>query len=148
MSDKVGDLELASQCSFSQDIVHLKLRLGKKNDTTIVHPFHGPIAGNLALSGMTGAKQTPDIELIGLISEVLYVVELAPPMHNTCGKLIYFLKKYQNHIQSSQERMPCIQHFRSENQRLAHSVQGISNMKTEKVLITQRCTSSWRYLFL
>lgn len=90
---------------FSQDIVHLKLRLGKKNDTTIVHPFHGPIAGNLALSGMTGA-QTPDIELIGLISEVLYVVELAPPMHNTCGKLIYFLKKYQNHIQSSQERMP------------------------------------------
>jgi hypothetical protein len=50
---------------------------------------------------MTGAKQTPDIELVGLISEVLYAVELAPPMHNTYGKMVFWLKKCQNHIESS-----------------------------------------------
>lgn len=72
--------------------MRLKQRTNENNDGTIGHPFHRPILRKLVLSGMTWAILTPDVELFALISKVLSVIELAPPMHNTCDKILFFLK--------------------------------------------------------
>lgn len=84
--------EVDDLAPFSWNIVHLKLRTSANNDGTIGHPFHWPIVRKLVLSGMIWAILTPDIELFALISEVLSVIELASPMHNTCDKILFFLK--------------------------------------------------------